>query len=230
MAKAIDLNNLTFRYHKNQKTIVDISHFTLEQGQRTFLHGPSGSGKSTLLNLLSGVLRPTSGQLDVLGQRFTDMSARAIDHFRARHMGVIFQQFNLIPYLSVRENVMLAEYFAGNPHSDHELNDIFEGLKLSTKLLSERADSLSIGQQQRIAIARALVNAPKLIIADEPTSALDEGTTSEFMSLLIACCEAQNSALLFVSHDSRLAYHFDNQISMTQLQQGFSQPVTSGGI
>ena len=217
----IQIENLTFTYPNSQQQVLNIPHWQLAQGERVFLFGESGSGKSTLLNLLSGTLTPSSGQIALLEQPFSALSSRKRDRFRASHIGVVFQQFNLIGYLSVKENIQAAAWFG--QHKSGELNqrilDLIERLQLPLNVLAQPANSLSVGQQQRVAIARALINAPELLIVDEPTSALDANARDKFMQLLLDCCDNSNSTLIFVSHDQAIGEHFSHQVALSSLNQ-----------
>lgn len=220
-ALAIEVNDLSFSYNqKNIDPVMEISHWQVEMGQRIFLHGRSGSGKSTLLNLLCGTLSPDKGDIKLIDQPFSALSSRKRDKFRAKHIGVVFQQFNLIPYLSVLENIEVAMHFAKNDaKGQQQILSVFEQLHLAPGLLSRRADQLSVGQQQRVSIARALINSPEILIADEPTSALDADAQAGFMDLLIESTQKTGCTLLFVSHDHRLAEFFEKRIEITDLKQ-----------
>ena len=204
---------------------VQIDSLQLAAGQTLFLHGPSGCGKSTLLGLMAGVLLPQQGGVDLLGQNWSALSAGARDARRAEHVGVIFQQFNLLPYLSVIDNVLLPTRFSRRrgercePSPLQSARKLMQHMGLSAELESRRADSLSVGQQQRVAAARALLGRPELVIADEPTSALDAARRDDFMSLLLDECRAGGSTLVFVSHDERLAARFDLRLSLPALNQ-----------
>src|SRR5450830_448932 len=205
----IELSDLGFNWPGHPQ-LLDIPAFRLEPGETLFLKGPSGSGKTTLLGLLGGVQKPSRGSIRLLGQELTDLSAGARDRFRVDHTGYIFQQFNLLPFLSVRENVELPCHFSKlRAH---------RGLK-DKDLLERRADSLSIGQQQRVAAARALIGQPELVIADEPTSALDYDAREAFLQLLFAECRDAGASLLFVSHDQSLAPLFDRHLSLAELNR-----------
>lgn len=219
MQNCIDINQLQFAYGANK--VIDIPNWQVKSGQQIFLYGPSGSGKSTLLNLLAGVLAPTEGTIRLLEQDFSRLKPRQKDSFRARHIGMVFQQFNLIPYLSVFDNIALAAYFGKTPIGQirSKLKDQLEQLDLAASVMDLRADTLSTGQQQRVAIARALVNQPEIIIADEPTSALDAKAKDGFMSLLIDSVNGANSSLVFVSHDPQLSDHFSTKIDFAELNQ-----------
>lgn len=219
--KMIELQDVRFGYSSNQPPVLDIAHWQVSAGQQLFLHGPSGCGKTTLLNLLTGMLKPSSGSIRLLNETMTSLSGHQRDRFRARHIGVVFQQFNLIPYLSVADNIRLAAHF-GKRHNklvDSQIADLLEQLQMHAALLRQRADSLSVGQQQRVAIARALVNEPEILVVDEPTSALDSAASEAFMKLLLAVSRGNNSTLLFVSHDHRLATDFDATVNLTELNR-----------
>jgi len=228
----IELNDLGFAW-PGQAELLDIPAFTLQRGESLFLKGPSGSGKTTLLGLLGGVQKPGRGSLKLLGQELAKLSYGARDRFRVDHTGYIFQQFNLLPFLSVRENVELPCRFsrsraqrASERHGsvDAAAAQLLEHLGLKAELLERRADSLSIGQQQRVAAARALIGQPELVIADEPTSALDHDAREAFLQLLFAECRAAGASLLFVSHDQSLAPLFDRSVSLAELNRA-SKPV-----
>ncbi|WP_179574576.1 ATP-binding cassette domain-containing protein [Pseudomonas sediminis] len=223
----IELANLGFAW-PGQAQLLDIPVFTLARGETLFLKGPSGSGKTTLLGLLGGVQRAQSGHIRLLGQDLGQLSAGARDRFRVDHTGYIFQQFNLLPFLSVRENVELPCRFsrlrAERARQRHGSIDVaaaalLDHLGLRADLLGRRADELSIGQQQRVAAARALIGQPELVIADEPTSALDFDAREAFLQLLFAECRAAGASLLFVSHDQSLASLFDRNLSLAELNR-----------
>lgn len=223
----IELHAVRFAWPK-QATLLDIDAFHLEPEQSLFLKGPSGSGKTTLLGLLGGVQLPQSGSIHLLGQDLSTLSASARDRFRVDHSGFIFQQFNLLPFLSVLENVLLPCQFSKQRSlraiARHgsilaAAQALLSGLGLTPELQQQRADSLSIGQQQRVAAARALIGQPKLVIADEPTSALDADSRETFLKLLFTECKAAGASLLFVSHDQSLARLFDHSIDLTELNR-----------
>ncbi len=224
---AIELRDMQFAW-PGKPPLLSIAALSVEAGERVFLRGPSGSGKSTLLGLLGGVLTPNSGSVRVLGTELTTLSASARDRFRGEHIGFIFQMFNLIPYLSVRENVLLPTRFAParskRLHAartidmGHEAARLLEAIGLGDRDLIDRpVTQLSIGQQQRVAAARALLGRPEIIIADEPTSSLDFDTRENFLRLLMSECRAQGSALVFVSHDTSLGPLFDRNVSLLDL-------------
>jgi len=217
--KAIALHNVSYRYPKSQSPVLQIDSWDLAYGEQVFIQGLSGSGKSTLLNVLSGILKANTGDVIVLGKSFSDMASHQRDAFRANNIGVVYQQFNLIPYLSVIENIQLAVYFSdqNKTFENDYCQQLFLGLNLDLTLMNRRADALSVGQQQRVAIARALINRPQLLIVDEPTSALDNAAKHAFMTLLMSLVQGNDITLVFVSHDDTLKPYFSKQTSMIEL-------------
>ena len=200
---------------------LSIPHWAVKNGEKLFIEGQSGSGKSTLLNILNGILSPQQGKVSIMGTDLMVLSPLERDRFRANTMGVIFQQFNLLPYLSVKENIHLSRLFVTDKsRTFNEVEPLLESLNLSADLARRKASQLSIGQQQRVAVARALYHRPPLIIADEPTSALDTRNRNEFIELLLKQAEAFGSTVLFVSHDQSLASHFDRTIPIEALKEG----------
>jgi len=216
---AIHIQDCHFAYTP-ESPILHIPSFIVEAGTTVFLRGPSGSGKSTLLQLCTGMLIPQQGQISILGQTISTLSASARDRFRAIHIGVVLQQFNLIDYLSVQDNIKLAQHFAKpealDKHPDY-LDELLKALHLSQNILQQKANALSVGQQQRVAILRALINRPKLLIVDEPTSALDEAAKTGFMEMLFRLQHLTDCTLLFVSHDMRLTQGFDQVIDLADI-------------
>ncbi|WP_211829845.1 ABC transporter ATP-binding protein [Kistimonas asteriae] len=222
----VQLDDLLFSWQPGQP-VLDIPALTVTPGEKVFLKGPSGSGKTTLLGLIGGVLVPERGHVSLLGTPINPLSPAARDRFRANHVGFIFQMFNLIPYLSVLENVLLPLGFspvrrqklaAAGQSGNEEAVRLLAQLGLSDPaLLARPVTALSIGQQQRVAAARALIGRPEILIADEPTSALDSDTREAFIRLLFKECEAAGSTLLFVSHDAGLEHLFDRSLSLAGL-------------
>ena len=204
---------------------IDIESLDLPAGRTLFLHGPSGCGKSTLLGLMAGVLQAREGTVSLLGKPWAALAAGARDARRADHVGVIFQQFNLLPYLTVLDNVLLPCRFSKlrasrcDPTPSAAAQALLQRMGLAPALWQRRADALSVGQQQRVAAARALLGRPELVIADEPTSALDAALRDGFMDLLLGECAARGSTLVFVSHDERLAERFDERLSLPTLNR-----------
>ncbi|MBV1913780.1 MAG: ABC transporter ATP-binding protein [Pseudomonadales bacterium] len=208
---AIHLQNVSFAYPQApQKKVLDIPHWSVAPGEQVFVHGPSGGGKSTLLNLLSGILQTDHGEVSVLGERLDQMSNRRRDRFRANHIGCVFQQFNLIPYLDAIDNIRLAAHFAASKQAavEHQTDELLSALGIAPPERHKPTAQLSIGQQQRVAIARALINKPQLLIADEPSSSLDQENRDSFMALLMSLVKEHQITLLFVSHDLALSQHF----------------------
>lgn len=223
---AIQVDHLKFSWVANSPLTLDIDHFSVKSGEHVFLKGASGSGKSTLLNLLGGVLVPNSGDITLLNQSFAAFNSTQRDIFRSNHIGFIFQMFNLLPYLSVLENVTLPLSFSSNRNhkaqKKHPINN--EAMRLLSRLglddpnlLMRSVSELSVGQQQRVAAARALIGNPEIIIADEPTSSLDSDHRDNFINLLTSECRENNSTLLFVSHDQSLQRHFDRTVSLNDI-------------
>ncbi|MDH5446591.1 MAG: ABC transporter ATP-binding protein [Gammaproteobacteria bacterium] len=221
----IAIEQLRFNWPGESSPILDIPSFNINKGERIFLKGASGSGKSTLLSLLGGVLTPQQGDVYLLGRPLHDLRAAERDRFRADHIGFIFQMFNLIPYLSVLENVILPLYFSPLRHArviknttaEVEAMRLLAHLDLSGALLQRSVTELSVGQQQRVAAARALIGQPEIIIADEPTSSLDADRREAFIKLLIKECDEAGNTLLFVSHDASLERYFDHCINLDSL-------------
>jgi putative ABC transport system ATP-binding protein len=220
----IEARNLRFRWPGADHDCVAVDALSVAAGSSLFLHGPSGGGKSTLLGLLAGVLLPRDGQVNLLGTSWASLSGMRRDAFRADHVGYIFQQFNLLPYLSVLDNVLLPCRFsalrrerAGQGSTAGAAKQLLRQVGLSEALWARPASQLSVGQQQRVAAARALIGKPEVIIADEPTSALDAPLRDGFMALLLGECRIAGSTLVFVSHDERLAAHFDAQLSLSEI-------------
>jgi putative ABC transport system ATP-binding protein len=220
----VDINGLRFAW-KGQPALLDIPRLSLEAGEKVFLHGPSGSGKSTLLALLAGVLLPSAGTIRLDGEDVSHMSAARRDAWRADHLGFVFQQFNLLPWLSVMDNVLLPLRFSAERRQRlqdapaSEAGRLLQDLGLAPALWPQRAAALSIGQQQRVAVARALLGRPPLLIADEPTSALDADTQQAFLQLMFSECAQHGSAVLFVSHDLRLSSSFDRVLALADINQ-----------
>lgn len=218
MIQAISLKNCKFSYNKN-KLVINIDQLDISSGERIFLYGPSGHGKSTLLNLTSGVLKADAGVVSVLGQDLTTLGQSQRDHLRGEKIGYIFQIFNLIPYLTVKENIVLPCMINKKRASQDvsaQAEELIDSLGMREHI-NKKVTDLSIGQQQRVAAARALIGNPEIIIADEPTSALDEKNTREFMSLLMKEWEKRKFTLLFVSHDERLKSYFERSISLPEI-------------
>ena len=224
------LHKLRFRWPGAVTNCLDIESLDLQPREAVFLRGPSGCGKSTLLSLMAGVLKADSGSVNLLGRDLSALSATARDRLRADHIGYVFQQFNLLPYLSVMDNVLLPCQFSarrlkqagGNAQSLDAAAALLSAMGLPATFWQRPATELSVGQQQRVAAARALIGQPELVIADEPTSALDEDLRASFMQVLLQACALAGSTLLFVSHDARLAPLFQRHLDLPQLNSAMT--------
>lgn len=224
MSSVIAVKNLVFAYPSvPEKTILEIDDLQIEPGEHVFLYGPSGSGKSTLLHLFTGLASATNGQVSVLDHDWQALTGRKRDRFRAQHIGFVFQQLNLIPYLTVLDNILLGNYFSPTALetkvAEQKATFLLSELKLPESVLHQQASQLSVGQQQRVAIARALINDPEVLIADEPTSSLDQSSRDAFVELLFTLAKNHNSTLVFVSHDQTLAKHFHKKIDLEDINK-----------
>lgn len=222
----ININNMAFRYSDSLPVVLSIDSFSLQKGEKVFLYGPSGCGKTTFLEILAGVLVPQSGSFSFLGENIVSMKSSDRDQMRAAHIGYIFQSFNLIPYLNVEENIVLPLYLSPERRKKipiksekEEIQRICQDLGIS-ELISRPVSELSVGQQQRVAVARALLGKPEIILADEPTSALDHDHREKFIRLLFDVCKKDGTTVLFVSHDRTLQSLFDRAVSLPELNTG----------
>ncbi|CAM4081041.1 ABC transporter ATP-binding protein [Pseudoalteromonas byunsanensis] len=224
----IEISDLIYTWQNHAHPTLQIKHLQVNDGEKVFLHGPSGSGKSTLLGLLTGTTPIQHGSVSVLGQSLAKLSGTKRDRFRADHIGTIFQNFNLLPYLSPLENVTLGCEFS--PRRTKRACDergqvvaqahyLLNALGLDDNLLSRSVSELSIGQQQRVAAARAFIGQPEVIIADEPTSALDADTREAFIATLFGQAEKYQATVIFVSHDNSLSHLFDRKISLPSINE-----------
>ena len=225
--QVIEITDMEFSWRSGDHPTLTIQEMKVSRGERLFIKGASGSGKSTLLSLLGGVVVQQQGSLHVLGQALNQMGGVGRDRFRADHVGFIFQMFNLLPYLSPIENVLLPCRFSsvrrGNvlkhgKNMEAEARRILDHLDLTdNKQLNSPSIELSVGQQQRVAAARALIGEPELVSADEPTSALDWDRRRAFLELLEYECANQGTTLVFVSHDASLESLFDRTIDLADI-------------
>ncbi len=213
---ALQISQLEFFYGKNK--ILQIPRFEIQKGEKVFLLGPSGSGKSTLLELIAGILKPASGDLILNGENLSQFNLSELDQFRAENIGYIFQSFNLIPFLSVIENIQLPFLFQKKSFDEILLKSLIERLGLSS-FVNRSVSQLSVGQQQRVAVARALLKRPKIILADEPTSALDYDHREDFLKLLFELCKQDQITVLFVSHDRSIEKLFDRSVNLKELNK-----------
>ena len=221
MNSVLEINNLLFEWRKKESFILKVRNFSIEENKKVIMFGGSGTGKSTLLNLISGILNPTAGIIKVNNTLINILSQKEKDKFRAKNIGVIFQQFNIIDYISPITNILLPCFFTNSKKNNYFYIRAFNlAKKLGIKkelLLQKKSNELSIGQKQRVAIIRAIINEPKLILADEPTSALDDINKKKFLDLLINICEKEKITLLMMSHDTSLKKYFDSNLHLENL-------------
>lgn len=224
----IELNEIRFSWSGQSELVLQIQALSVADHEKVFIKGPSGSGKTTLLNLIAGVLVPQSGTITVLNTPLKSLSSIRRDRFRSDHMGFIFQLFNLIPYLSVIENVTLPCYFSSRRMQkvlqrsrthEEEARRLLSELNVGEELVHSPVTELSVGQQQRVAVARALIGGPEVVIADEPTSSLDTENREAFLKLLFQEVTAFDSTLIFVSHDPSLGQLFDRTLNLPELNR-----------
>ena len=227
--RLLDVEAIRYRWPGEAGFTLEVPRLTLGRGERLLLVGPSGSGKSTLLALIAGIVAPLEGQIRVLGEDIARLGASARDRFRAEHMGVVFQMFNLLPYGSAVDNVLLPLSFAPKRRArvgsqsaqESEAGRLLARLGLDASAVARRrAADLSVGQQQRVAAARALIGRPELMIADEPTSALDTDTRDQFLALVFGELTESGAGLLMVSHDAALAPRFDRVVRLADILHG----------
>jgi putative ABC transport system ATP-binding protein len=225
----VSLDQVRFAWPATDRLVLDIPQFNLARGERVFLQGPSGSGKTTLLSLIAAVLQPQSGRIVIDNVALDELPNSQRDRFRVDRIGLIFQQFNLLPFLSVNENIQLTCRFSSRRRTrvlehgsslDEETSRLLNAMNLpASDIQNQAVTQLSVGQQQRVAVARALIGRPPLIIADEPTSALDSDTRQAFLDLLFAEVEMAGSTLLFVSHDASLASSFHRHVDLREINK-----------
>ena len=211
------LKTLGLEYHYRDSKKIIFPEIEVERGERLLIRGFSGCGKTTLLSLIAGALRLQNGDIKFDGNEYSKMSSLLLDKFRADHIGYIFQTLNLIPFLSVSENIALGIKFSKSRKSkvndfNQEIIRLVSSLGLGKEVLKTPVNRLSIGQQQRVAVARALLGKPDLILADEPTSALDSGTTKKFLNEVMETFDSTRQAIIMVSHDTSIAPYFDSVI------------------
>lgn len=217
-APIIALDAVRFGYGAH--AVLDIPQLHIAAGSSVLLRGASGSGKSTLLGLLAGVLKVQQGSVQVAGHALHALGGAARDRFRADQLGVVFQQFNLLPFLSVHDNVALGVRFSRARSArvqgglTAEIARLLQALQLDPAVMQRRAGTLSVGQQQRVAVARALIGRPAVLLADEPTSALDREAANAFLQLMTAQCQAAGTTAVVVSHDDGLLALFDQVLDL----------------
>ena len=218
----INIDSVRFYWSKKSNFKIFVPNLEIKKGEKVLLLGESGSGKTTLLSLMCGFLNPLSGNISINGNTINQLSSKTRDEYRADNIGIIFQQFNLLPYANVVDNVLLPLYFSKVRSSNvsnkkEKVIELFKQLRLPDDIAQFRASSLSMGQQQRVAVARALIGNPSLIIADEPTSSLDADAQKIFLNLMFEQILENNSTLLMVSHDKSLSNQFDRLIDINEI-------------
>jgi putative ABC transport system ATP-binding protein len=196
-----------------ERTVLEVAAWVVAPGRHSLVLGPSGCGKSTLLHLIAGLLRPTRGRILVAGRDLSALRPAELDRWRGRNVGIVLQNLHLIAAISVRDNLRLARALAGLPDDGARIEQLLNELRL-TALAVARPPQLSQGEAQRLAIARAVVNRPALILADEPTSALDDGNCDTVLGLLRAQAEASGATLLIATHDARLKARFAQRLEL----------------
>ena len=208
----ISIKNLKYKIGQNINFSLNIKNFKLNKSDSILIYGESGLGKSTFLNLLSGTISPQKGTIDILGTNISNTSSSIKDKIRGDHFGIVFQTFNLLPYVSVKNNILLGKAYSSIKQSksnNDEIKELMDKLSLNYEdLINRKAYELSIGQQQRVAVARALIGKPEIILADEPTSALDSNNQKEFINLLFKSLDDNEQGLIMVSHDHKMSNKF----------------------
>ncbi len=233
----VKIENLKFSYHSSASPVLDIPSLEIQKNEKVFLYGPSGSGKTTLLEILAGVLVPQAGKVVIDQVNIAELSGVERDQFRANRLGYIFQSFNLLSYLSVLENVLLPlklssskmAQFTSLELAEKKAVDLCQRLGIAG-ILAKPVSQLSVGQQQRVAVARALMGQPQVILADEPTSALDHDHREKFLKLLFEMCREQQTTLVFVSHDRSIQSLFDRSISIQEINRAVTVDAEAGAV
>lgn len=227
MAVALRIEDLSFRYDRgavDAPPVVRVGRFELARGEMALLRGHSGSGKTTLLGLVAGLLEPTLGRVEIAGQDLHALRGGARDRYRGRHLGLVFQTFNLLHGFSAMENVLAGLMFSEIPRKEH--NERARSLldRLGIERVDARPEELSVGQQQRVAVARAVAAKPTLVLADEPTASLDPENADVAIELIKDACVEAGAALLCVSHDPAASSHFGRVEDLAAL----AAPVNAG--
>jgi len=205
------LENIRHSYAGRE--VLRLAHWSVRQGEHWLIIGASGSGKSTLLHILAGIVKPSAGSVSVAGQDFSTLPPARLDRFRGRNIGIVFQRMHLIPSLSVLGNLVLAQYLAGSKQDAREALALLASVGLADAA-GRRPQALSVGETQRAAVARAVVNKPRLILADEPTSNLDDANAAAALELLRAQANSCSATLVIATHDMRIRDRFEHQINL----------------
>ena len=207
----IAVRNLEHRYEGNR--VLSLPQWQAAAGSRWLVLGPSGCGKTTLLHILAGLVRPVAGEVSIFETNVLSLKGAALDQWRGGNVGIVLQALHLVPHLSVRDNLRLAQYLARAPQSDAAVGEALAALGVADKS-GRKPSELSQGEQQRVAIARAVVNGPKLLLADEPTASLDDAAAGRAVELLFAAAERRGATLVVATHDSRVKQHFGNTLQL----------------
>ena len=207
----VKINGLTYNY--SSEIQLKFPDFSLSKGEQALILGQSGCGKTTLLHLLSGLLKPNSGDVNIENEDISKMSGAVLDNFRGANIGIVFQTAHFIEALTVKENLTLTQTLAGKSKDIDKIKKLLADLGVESKL-NAKLNALSVGEKQRVSIARALVNSPALILADEPTSALDDKNCNAVLKLVREQAKKHNSTLLIVIHDKRLKDQFDKRVEL----------------
>jgi putative ABC transport system ATP-binding protein len=198
--------------------VLDVAEFRMQSGEQTVLVGPSGCGKTTLLHVIAGIRRADYGQVMLDGVDVTRLSEAGRDRFRAAKIGYVFQTFNLLAGFSALENVLLGMTFSRGRKDEHRARQLLERVGLGARVTHKPA-ALSVGEQQRVAVARALANRPRLLLADEPTANVDRGNQQQIINLIRETCREERVALLLVTHSIEVAGQFDRVVNYQELNR-----------
>jgi putative ABC transport system ATP-binding protein len=201
------------RHAYNGQEVLRLDDWSVAEGEKWLVLGPSGSGKTTLLHILAGILAPTEGSVSITGRALEELPASELDRFRGRNIGIVFQRLHLISSLTVLGNLLLAQYLAGSRQDSRAASLLLASLGMADKANS-RPHALSFGQSQRAAVARAVVNKPRLILADEPTSNLDDANAAAALDVLLAQGRACNATVVIATHDRRIRDRFEHRIAL----------------
>lgn len=193
--------------------VLKVAAWQVDQGSQWLVLGLSGSGKTTLLHILAGILKPTAGSISIAGQDLAALRRAELDRFRGQRIGIVLQRLHLIPSLTVVNNLLLAQYLAGLPHDSARAREVLAGLDVAEKA-NAYPHELSFGQAQRVAVARAVVNRPKLLLADEPTSNLDDARCEQAYGLLVSQARACGATLVIATHDQRIKARMSNRFEL----------------
>ena len=218
----VKIESLRFQWSKNNNFKIFVPKLEVGRGKKVLFLGESGSGKTTLLSLICGFLEPLSGSISINDKIISDLTSTNKDAYRSDNIGIIFQQFNLLPYANVIDNIILPLYFSKQRSKkvENKINaamNLCDQLRLPESILNQKASNLSVGQQQRVAVARALIGSPSIIVADEPTSSLDTEAQELFLDLMFDQISKNSSTLLMVSHDKSLTNYFDQVININEI-------------